>query len=538
MNKITEVTRRQIAKLFDKEFNYWGDDEENDDEIKFLERLYELEELPSNDGRFENAKDNNWIFKDEDDRFNLNNGNDDKYLLKFLCEILHPAIREPDNVQNLLTIYNNILSVDGYKIIEVDKLSNLPIFGFCEINNQIDSSNNILMKPIQKILFGSPGTGKSYQIRQIAQEQLDIQIDKITKTSPNIVKAVFHPEYSYADFMGKLLPFSQKSSVIYKFYPGHFLKILGKAYKSLIDGKDENYLLVIDELNRGNAAAIFGNTFQLLDRESDGWSSYEIDISEMELVGLFQAMNIKVDIDSNNKIEIQLSNIGKLNYDEALKNEIESFRDKKNHGGFLIYNLLRQCQIKLPPNLSIIGTINTSDESIYYLDTAFKRRWSWEFVNAPVGKFDDSTEFPEEIKNAQLFIDDKPQDLWLFYIVGINELIKSNHQTIRRIEDKLIGCWFIKPENEKVKLQQVKDKLMFYLWDNVFARDKRPLETFLGDKSDETNTLVTLALFSDFLKYTEKFLDKVLALGKEQYKGEFLKQEVEQVEDNLDMIPF
>jgi 5-methylcytosine-specific restriction endonuclease McrBC GTP-binding regulatory subunit McrB len=146
------------------------------------------------------------------------------------------------------------------------------------------------VRPLQKILFGSPGTGKSYQIRAIATEQLGIELDKTTKTLANTVKTVFHPEYTYADFMGKLLPQSQGANVIYKFYPGHFLQILGKAYQGLIHGKNDHYLLVIDELNRGNASAIFGTVFQLLDREGDHWSSYEIDLSDLELMGLFKEM--------------------------------------------------------------------------------------------------------------------------------------------------------------------------------------------------------------------------------------------------------
>lgn len=423
--------------------------------------------------------------------------------------------------------------MDGYKIIEISRLSNRPIFSFREINNQISFSSHISMKPIQKILFGSPGTGKSYKIREIAQQQLNIQIDEFTKTSLNIVKAVFHPEYSYADFMGKLLPFTQGNSVIYKFYPGHFLKILGKAYKSLIEGKNENYLLVIDELNRGNCAAIFGNIFQLLDRESDGWSSYEIDISEMELVGLFQAMNIKVEISIHNEINVQLSDIGKDSYDKVLTKESEIFRDQNNYEAFLVCNLLRQCQIKLPPNLSIIATINTSDESIYYLDTAFKRRWDWSSVNAPVGEFHEDN-IPKELLDVELIINDQDKNFWCFYIIGINELIKSNYQTIRRIEDKMIGWWFIKPENDKIELQQVKDKLMFYLWDSVFARDKKPLESFLSDDKD---SIVKLALYSDFLNLTEVFLDKVLLLGKTQYKGECFYQKIElELTEKLDNI--
>lgn len=417
--------------------------------------------------------------------------------------------------------------MDGYKIIEINKLSNRPVYGFREINNQIKFSSNILMKPIQKILFGSPGTGKSYQIREIAQQQLNIQIDEFTKTSLNIVKAVFHPEYSYADFMGKLLPFTQGNSVIYKFYPGHFSKILGKAYKSLIEGKNENYLLVIDELNRGNSAAIFGNIFQLLDRESDGWSSYEIDISEMELVGLFQAMKLSFEISSNNEIRMQFKeNGGYIDYSNALKNQSENLKNDSNNNGAIVCNILLQCQIKLPPNLSIIATINTSDESIYYLDTAFKRRWDWEFVNAPVGEFDEDN-IPKELLDVELVINEQDKDFWCFYLIGINELIKSNYQTIRRIEDKMIGWWFIKPENEKIELQQVKDKLMFYLWDSVFARDKKPLESFL---TEDENSPVKLALYSDFLNLTEVFLKQVYQEGEKLYKGQYY---IEKKGDNL-----
>jgi 5-methylcytosine-specific restriction enzyme B len=120
----------------------------------------------------------------------------------------------------------------------------------------------LAVSPIQKILFGSPGTGKSYQIRAIATDQLGISLDEDAKTLNNTVKTVFHPEYTYSDFIGKLLPQSQGSSIIYKFYPGHFLQALGNAYRGLISDNGEHYLLVIDELNRGNAAAIFGTIFQ------------------------------------------------------------------------------------------------------------------------------------------------------------------------------------------------------------------------------------------------------------------------------------
>ncbi|MEG4055073.1 MULTISPECIES: restriction endonuclease [unclassified Microcoleus] len=360
------------------------------------------------------------------------------------------------------------------------------------------------IKPIQKILFGSPGTGKSYQIREIARDKLGIPLDDTTHT----VKTVFHPEYTYADFMGKLLPLTQGNSVIYKFYPGHFIRILGMAYQGLIDGKKDHYLLVIDELNRGNAAAIFGTVFQLLDRESDGWSSYEVDISEMELVGLLEAMRLKPIIqDGTIEIKQEKTKIPCEDFCQRRKQELAS----ENPDGSRVFSLLQQRRINIPYNLSILATINTSDESIYYLDSAFKRRWGWEYVKAPVGKFVDLS-IPKELLNVKLVSDGKQIGWWseyLYYIVGINELIKSNYQVIRRIEDKQIGWWFIKPENGKVELSEVKDKLMFYLWDSVFARDKRPLEQFLSTPNKQVN----LTAYSDFLGVMEEFTQKVCILG-------------------------
>ncbi len=94
------------------------------------------------------------------------------------------------------------------------------------------------VKYIQKIIFGSPGTGKSYCIREIAEEKLGIKSN--ADILPNSVKVVFHPEYTYSDFMGKLLPLSSSNSIIYKYYAGHFLQALGMAYKGIIDNKNAN----------------------------------------------------------------------------------------------------------------------------------------------------------------------------------------------------------------------------------------------------------------------------------------------------------
>jgi len=143
---------------------------------------------------------------------------------------------------------------------------------------------------------------------------------------------------------------------------------------------------------------------------------------------------------------------------------------------------------------------------LYYLDTAFKRRWDWQHVKAPlIDSSDDDSHVPNDLKEVQLIFNEESKGLWSSHIVGINEFIKSHYKTIRRIEDKQIGWWFIKPVDGKVELQQVKDKLMFYIWDSVFTRDKKPLEVILS--SD--NASVKLTQYSDFVDKTEQFMDKI-----------------------------
>jgi 5-methylcytosine-specific restriction endonuclease McrBC GTP-binding regulatory subunit McrB len=350
-----------------------------------------------------------------------------------------------------------------------------------------------MSRPIQKILFGSPGTGKSYKVREIATESLGIKWNEETKTLENTIKTVFHPEYTYSDFVGKLLPLTTgDGSVIYKFYEGHFTRALGLAYSKIIEGTNENVLLVIDELNRGNAAAIFGSIFQLLDRDEDNWSTYDVSLSELEIVGILRAMGYEVKTYHDN-IQVKKSEIN-----EFLNNLQEKLNLNNNYDGVRVVANLKKSQILIPSNLSIVATINTSDESIYYLDSAFKRRWSWEYVDVPGGKF--SEEVPEEIKDIMLYNRGK-QVKWYTFVSKLNEFIKSNHDAIRRIEDKQIGWWFLKAQDKKIQNDDIKNKLMFYLWDSVFSKDKRPLEKHL-----ETN----LITYADFAALSEEFLFKIV----------------------------
>ncbi|MGD1713915.1 restriction endonuclease [Dapis sp. BLCC M172] len=347
-------------------------------------------------------------------------------------------------------------------------------------------------KPIQKILFGSPGTGKSYKVREIANNSLQIQWNEQTKSLENTIKTVFHPEYTYSDFLGKLLPQTTAGgSVIYKFYPGHFIQVLGLAYKYLIDGSNQNVLLVIDELNRGNAAAIFGPIFQLLDREVDNWSTYDVNLSELEIVALLRAMGYDAQT-TDKKIQVDDSafNVFYNNTKRDLK--------MNNQDGLRVLENLKTQRISIPRNLSIIATINTSDESIYYLDSAFKRRWDWEYVDVPG--------YGNE-KTKDIAIEGR-EEKWLDFVNKLNDFIKVNHQVIRRIEDKQIGVWFLKCENNLVTKESIENKLMFYLWDSVFPRDRRPLENLLSKGDRQSIKLIT---YSDFVALSDDFIDGIIS---------------------------
>lgn len=369
----------------------------------------------------------------------------------------------------------------------------------------------IKLKPIQKIYFGSAGVGKSYKVeKDIVCDELKIcnkddngkydigtedEPNKVNIDYSNCIKTVFHPEYTYRDFMVKLSPITtQDNEVRYEHNEGDFLKSLAKAFKNILESetidKANNVALVIDEINRGNSAEIFGTVFQLLDREDDGWSSYPINISNMEFNKLIELIFNEEKI---NKTIGNMKNSETQGLSETQKRDKSISQLITNQN---IKNLLLNKQIKLPPNLSIIATMNTSDESIYYMDSAFKRRWDWEYM-------DISDE--NNIKNQEL-ANNKPEitnfEDWKDFIDQVNNFIKSHSKSIRRVEDKLIGYWFVK-YHEEMTNEAIQNKLMFFLWDNVFARDKKPLRDLIGD-----DTLIT---FGDFTLTVETFIEKIKA---------------------------
>ncbi len=353
-----------------------------------------------------------------------------------------------------------------------------------EKNYQMGSKS---MSYQQKILFGSPGTGKSYKIdKQIISNDL-----KITN-SANVIKTVFHPEYTYGDFVGKLMPITVASgSVQYKFYEGHFLKALSQAYKNIIaapnnGGDCEKVALVIDEINRGNSAAIFGTIFQLLDRDNEGdnegWSSYEVSVNEIIFNRLIELCDLK------GHAKVKEKAVTYMFGEEEIKIDV---LEKKLNCHF------ENRTIKIPPNLSILASMNTSDSSIYYMDSAFKRRWEWEFIDVD----------PDQEKNKPADgVAFENRDEWKIFVGKLNTFIKSNHKSIRGIEDKQIGHYFI--TDEPILKSSIQNKLMFFLWDSVFNRDKKPLIDLLFGKDTKHDEL-PLITFGDFAVLVGEFIEKI-----------------------------
>jgi 5-methylcytosine-specific restriction enzyme B len=398
------------------------------------------------------------------------------------------------------------------------------------------------MAVIQKVIFGSPGTGKSRRVKTVIAGSLDIAPNK-----ENYIPTVFHPEYTYGDFMGKLMPLSDDNGKVeYKFYAGHFLKALARAYKNIINAtiqyekdkkeildkykkeigksrqedftddekfqvlqlqnsltkKVQNVLLVIDEINRGNSSAIFGTVFQLLDRNDIGWSEYPIILSDLEKIGLLKeiglAKTLSKDVgylfyyqqDSESEKQTVKETIYNLylDYITSALHEDEKFKIKDNY-------------IKLPPNLSIVGTMNTSDNSIYYMDSAFKRRWEWEFIDIqPLA--------PDHFNTFDLHINIDTAT-WESFVRTLNSFLKDHADNIRKIEDKQIGYYFIK--SRPVNPEEIRNKLMFFLWDSVFNNDKKPLLKLVNEVRGEENKIdrKQFVTFGDFVSFFPEFFKAI-----------------------------
>lgn len=337
------------------------------------------------------------------------------------------------------------------------------------------SSNGQAPSYIQRIIFGSPGTGKSWRVREKLLPQLGIDPD-----GKNCIQTVFHPEYSYGDFMGKLMPLSEDGKVEYNYYEGHFLKALAQAYSNILTSEEQTpdqVALVIDEINRGNSAAIFGTAFQLLDRDPDGWSEYAADVSEMEFNRLMEIIGIDA---GSERFHTTEKTVYRFDGEKYVEDELDKFLKPRLR--------IRRNQVRLPSNLSLIATMNTSDHSIFHMDSAFKRRWEWQYMKV-------NGNLTRREGNA---FDDR--EAWSEFVQQLNWFIKDNHAYVRNVEDRLVGHRYINAENRPITYAEVQNKLMFFLWDSVFERSKDPIADLLDVTKSE------IATFGDFAEKVEGFV--------------------------------
>jgi hypothetical protein len=296
--------------------------------------------------------------------------------------------------------------------------------------------NNSLIG-FNKILFGSPGTGKSYKTRELTQ-------GKISFTT------TFHPEYDYANFVGAYKPTSEGEMIRYQFVPQVFTKAYIAAWKNL----SSPHILVIEEINRGNCAAIFGDIFQLLDRDEQGFSEYFIDI----------------DTDLASFLEVELAD---TDYEIHIKDLYNAKKGELSKSAFSV-----MC---LPNNLSLLATMNTSDQSLFPMDSAFKRRWEWEYLPIDYAK----------AETIGIQIGDKKYS-WADFLRKVNHKI---YQIIES-EDKQIGVWFAKPKENIISEAQFLNKVMFYLWFDVFKNEDNAHQFYIF-KIAENQLFKYADLFSD-----------------------------------------
>lgn len=293
-------------------------------------------------------------------------------------------------------------------------------------------------KPSQLIYYGVPGCGKSNKINETLKDVADF----------NKIRTVFHPEYTNADFIGQILPKTDGEKISYKFTPGPFTEILDRAYQK----QEEHFYLIIEEINRGNAAAIFGDIFQLLDRKDNGESQYPV--------------------------------------------------HNKDMGEYL-----QKDEIHLPANLSIIATMNTSDQNVFTLDNAFQRRFDMVLVRSGVKKTNEEYEFAnDKIKEQFNATIEGTKTSWGIFWDWINFKIAETLRGISSTEDKRLGLWFVKNADGKIPRKIFAEKVLKYLWDDVFkfkrkeifSDDIHSLESLISAFEDSTDENILSRIFKNY----------------------------------------
>lgn len=361
------------------------------------------------------------------------------------------AIKKTGDKYHLYYIPQVTLFENVYKLFGSDQIYRIP-------NNKVSLDRTQLF---QVIYYGAPGTGKSYTIKRETKDK-------------HVIRTTFHPDSDYSTFVGAYKPITtqvpryislgdkaielkdsmgkpiMESRIEYEFVEQAFLQAYVNAWKlyaTSSDGKNaEPQYLVIEEINRGNCAQIFGDLFQLLDRKDNGFSEYPITADtdmQNHLAKVFK------------DIEIPNADVIDNMYDEL------DIAEKIKKGEVLLF----------PGNLYILATMNTSDQSLFPIDSAFKRRWEWKYV--PISKGVDKETNTE--LNWRIQVNGSCYGWWSF-LEKINERIGS----LTSSQDKKLGFFFCKARNGIITAEQFVDKVLFFIWNEVL-KDYEKEQDFLKD---------------------------------------------------------
>lgn len=305
------------------------------------------------------------------------------------------------------------------------------------VNDSIINPVNHIFEPVlsssQKIYFGAPGSGKSRKVVQSTEGKI-------------VYRTTFHPDSDYAGFVGTYKPsVDAKGDITYAFVP----QIFAKAYVAAWSDLNQPVYLVIEEINRGNCAQIFGDLFQLLDRDNEtGFSKYPLHADTDLAMYLTEHL-----VDMTTYVA--------------------------KTGG--------KDQLMLPPNLAIYATMNTSDQSLFPMDSAFKRRWDWEYI--PINYADAHT---IRIEIGELVYD------WGTFIEKINPTIYE----LKRSEDKQLGNRFVDPPNSVLTAEQFRSKVLYYLWSEVWRDEHESGNTTVFQEQNSEGNFTPIRTFGAFFEGT------------------------------------
>ena len=404
------------------------------------------------------------------------------------------AKNNDDIIRNYINNYSRILTFSPQGKLNVTDINPLTVFttmdrtdrkSFFDIfNNNIENIMHPIDESLQQIYYGAPGTGKSFAINRFCAQYENY-------------RTTFHPDTDYAAFVGSYKPITVRvpvygiqgtklrdeegktileDRIVYRYIFQSFLKAYIAAWREQQNEEPKPVFLIIEEINRGNCAQIFGDIFQLLDRNEAGFSDYPI----------------LADDDLAQELKRVLGDFKIVN--------AENINALYKGGKDVVAQVKLGSHLLLPNNLYIWATMNTSDQSLFPIDSAFKRRWDWKYIKIKDAK-----------KGYRITFSNGHQYDWWQFVSAINAEIECGE--IQQ-EDKKLGYFFAKACDGKISAETFVSKVLFYLYNDVF-KDFGLEEAFFKDENGKTMTFAS-------------YFDEV---------GEINEERIEHFVTSLDLIP-